>query len=102
MKRLSPETKMNIQLAIAVVLVAAGLTLLFFGFFYDPKGEIHNSVLVAFGEICTFAGSLIGVDYHYRYKTYDSYRRHHPHGMMGDDYNDYEKPNHDEDTEEGM
>lgn len=105
MKRLTPEIKLNIQLCIAVVLVTAGLVLLFCGFWSNPQGEIHNSVLVAFGECCTFAGSLVGVDYHYRYKTYDSYRRHHPHhpGMMDDgDYNDYEKPNHDENTEEGM
>ena len=99
MKRLTPEIKLNIQLGIAIVLVTAGLVLLFCGFWTAPQGEIHNSVLVAFGECCTFSGSLIGVDYHYRYKTYDTYRRHHPHhpGMMDDDnYMDYEKPNPDE------
>lgn len=80
MKRLTPEIKLNIQLGIAVVLVTAGLVLLFCGFWTAPHGEIHNSVLVAFGECCTFAGSLIGVDYHYRYKVYDSDRhRPHPH-----------------------
>lgn len=105
MKKLTPEIKLNIQLGIAVVLVTSGLVLLFCGFWIAPLGEIHDSVLVAFGEICTFAGSLIGVDYHYRFKAYDSYRRHHPHhpGMMGDgNFNDYEKPNYDENTEEGM
>ena len=80
MKRLTPEIKLNIQFGIAVVLVTAGLVLLFCGFWTAPHGEIHNSVLVAFGECCTFAGSLIGVDYHYRYKVYDSDRhRPHPH-----------------------
>lgn len=78
MKKLTPEIKLNIQLGIAIVLVAAGLILLFCGFWIDPQGEIHNSVLVAFGECCTFAGSLIGVDYHYRYKVYDQ-DRHSPH-----------------------
>ena len=77
MKRLTPEIKLNIQLGIAVVMVTAGLVLLFCGFFADPHGEIHNSVLVAFGECCTFAGSLIGVDYHYRFKEYDRHRPHH-------------------------
>lgn len=80
MKKITPDIKLNIQLGIAVVLVTAGLVLLFIGFFMDPQGEIHNSVLVAFGECCTFAGSLIGVDYHYRYKVYDQdrHRPHHP------------------------
>ena len=77
MKKLTPDIKLNIQLGIAVVLVTAGLVLLFCGFWLDPQGEIHNSVLVAFGECCTFAGSLIGVDYHYRYKSYESERHHH-------------------------
>ena len=31
-------------------------------------GEIHNSVLVGFGEVSTFSGALFGVDYSYKYK----------------------------------
>ena len=34
----------------------------------DPQGLIDNSVLVAFGEISTFAGALFGVDYSYKLK----------------------------------
>ena len=30
---------------------------------------IDPSVLTAFGEIATFAGSLIGIDYTYKYKS---------------------------------
>lgn len=77
MNKLTTEIKLNIQLGIAIVLVAAGLVLLFCGFWIDPQGEIHNSVLVAFGECCTFAGSLVGVDYHYRFKTYEDRRHRH-------------------------
>jgi len=46
----------------------AGIVIIFICIYIDPKGEVHSSILVAFGEILTFAGSLIGVDYHYRYK----------------------------------
>ena len=38
------------------------------GFIAPPLAEIHHSVLIAFGEILTFSGSLIGIDYKYRYK----------------------------------
>ena len=38
------------------------------GFVVPPIGEIHHSLLIAFGEILTFSGSLIGIDYKYRYK----------------------------------
>lgn len=58
--------KMNVQLVMAVLLCAAGITLVFSGFWIAPAGEIHNSVLVAFGEISTFAGALFGVDYSYK------------------------------------
>jgi hypothetical protein len=57
---------MKLQLIIAVLLAVAGLALLFIGFWCEPVGEIHNSVLVAFGEVSTFAGALFGVDYSYK------------------------------------
>ena len=53
----------------ALLLCVAGLTLLFFGFWVPPPGEIHSSVLIAFGEISTFAGALVGVDYSYKLKS---------------------------------
>ena len=58
--------KMNVQLVVACAMCVAGLTLVFSGFWVNPTGEIHNSVLVAFGEVLTFAGALFGVDYSYR------------------------------------
>lgn len=48
--------------------VWAGLGLLFVGFFVPPLGEIDSSVLVAYGEVSTFSGSLLGIDYRYRYR----------------------------------
>lgn len=59
---------MNIQLAMAMILCVAGIALLFMGFWCSPVGEIHNSVLIGFGEVSTFAGALFGVDYSYRIK----------------------------------
>lgn len=53
----------------AVLLCVAGLTLVFFGFWVPPTGEIDSSVLVAFGEVCTFSGALFGVDYSYKIKV---------------------------------
>ena len=57
---------MRLQVTIASLLSSGGLVLLFMGFLYPPEGEIHSSVLVAFGETATFAGALLGVDYRYR------------------------------------
>lgn len=69
MKKDTTRTKLNIQLALGIILVVAGLTLLFLGFYAHPIGDITNSVLVAYGEVSTFAGALIGVDYSYKFKT---------------------------------
>ncbi len=62
------QLRMNIQLWIATILTLTGIILLFAGFWVKPLGEIHNSVLIAFGEMSTFAGALFGVDYSYRYR----------------------------------
>lgn len=58
----------NLQLLVAVLLTLSGIVLLFSGFWVDPEGTIDASVLVAFGETCTFAGGLFGVDYKYKEK----------------------------------
>ena len=58
----------KIQLTLSVTLCVFGCTMLTAGFVLPPLAEIHHSVLIAFGEILTFSGSLIGIDYKYRYK----------------------------------
>lgn len=60
--------KEETQLIVACLLVVLGAGLLIAGFIVEPVGIIDSSVLIAFGEIATFAGSLFGIDYHYRYK----------------------------------
>lgn len=64
------KKKLNIQLGLGIVLTIAGIVLLFCGFYAVPIGEIANSVLVAYGEVSTFAGALIGVDYTYKFRTF--------------------------------
>lgn len=56
----------RVQLKAALGLIAIGAGLLIAGFLVSPTGQVHNSVLVAFGEILTFAGSIFGIDYKYR------------------------------------
>ena len=67
---MNKKIKLTIQLLGAIFLIAVGAGLLIAGFCVPPLGVIHSSVLVAFGETCTFAGALFGVDYTYKYKMY--------------------------------
>lgn len=69
MKRLF--SRKAIQLMVAYLIVIFGLVLISIAFFVPPMGTIDPTVLTAFGEILTFSGSLIGIDYHYRYRTQD-------------------------------
>lgn len=58
----------RVQLGCAVAMVMLGSGLLIAAFVVPPPGEIHSSVLVAFGETLTFAGALFGIDWRYRNK----------------------------------
>lgn len=54
-----------IKLSVAVGMVIFGCALIAAGFIVAPLGEIHNSVLVAFGESLTFSGCLFGISHLY-------------------------------------
>ena len=60
--------KLNLQLLTAAVLSFGGLVLLFIGTFIAPEGQIHESLLIGFGEVATFTGALFGIDYTYKHK----------------------------------
>ena len=69
MCKMKHNTKLTLQFIFAWLLMVIGVTLLFFGFFVDPIGEIHPSVLTAFGEISTLVGAILGIDYRYKFKS---------------------------------
>ena len=70
MNTLNEREKLSIQFWVGIVITLIGLTLLFVGLFCPPVGTIDWSVLTAFGEIATFAGALIGIDYSYKFKEF--------------------------------
>ena len=57
-----------IQLLTAAILSLGGLIMLFCGIYIDPLGQVHESLLIGFGEVATFAGALFGIDYCYKKK----------------------------------
>ncbi len=66
------KQKLDLRLAVAVVLTIVGSGLLIAGFIVPPLGIISGSVLVAFGETSTFVAALLGIDYNYKYQMYKS------------------------------
>ncbi len=62
-----------LQLITSAVLAVGGLALLYVGALLAPQGEIHESVLIGFGEVATFAGSIMGIDYFYKKRSDDKH-----------------------------
>lgn len=69
-KRTPTERKLTLQLILAVTMAIFGCIMVVAAFIVPPTGEIHPSVLTAFGEILTFAGAVLGIDYNYKFKIH--------------------------------
>lgn len=65
---MTKDKRVIIQFILAWVVVFLGLGLITASFIVPPLGTISPSVLAAFGEILTFAGAVLGIDYSYRKK----------------------------------
>lgn len=68
-KQTRQNRKLTIQLILAVSMAIFGSVMIVAAFLVPPTGEIHPSVLTAFGEILTFAGAVLGIDYNYKSKA---------------------------------
>ena len=51
--------------SLAILSQLTAFVLLFCGMFIPPEGEIHDSVLTAFGLVLLFVGSLLGINMKY-------------------------------------
>lgn len=60
MDEVTPRDK--VQFGIAIGLMVFGCIVLLIGLLTPPEGQIHQSVLVAFGEIATLAAGVLGID----------------------------------------
>lgn len=52
----------KVQFGMAIGLMLFGCALLLIGLLTPPEGQIHNSVLLAFGEIATLIAGILGID----------------------------------------
>lgn len=52
----------RVQFSIAGGLMVFGCSMLMIGLFIEPAGQLHSSLLIAFGEVGTLAASVLGID----------------------------------------
>lgn len=63
MKNLDSVTPRDkVQFGMAIGMMGFGCVILLIGILVPPEGQIHNSVLVAFGEIATLVAGILGID----------------------------------------
>ena len=67
---LSQKEKMTIEFVFGFICALIGIGLLWTSLFIPPLGIIDASVLAAVGEVLTFSGALVGIDYSYRFKHF--------------------------------
>ena len=67
---LSQKEKMTIEFVFVFICAVIGIGLLWTSLFIPPLGIIDASVLAAVGEVLTFSGALVGIDYSYRFKHF--------------------------------
>lgn len=61
---------MTIEFFFGFICALIGIGLLWTSLFIPPVGIIDASVLAAVGEVLTFSGALVGIDYSYRFKHF--------------------------------
>lgn len=57
---ITPRDK--VQFTLAGLLMVFGCVMLMIGLWIEPAGQLHSSVLIAFGEVGTLAASILGID----------------------------------------
>jgi len=60
------ENRLTLMMLLGFFMAVFGCVLIMLSFYVAPIGEIANSVLIAFGEIATFSGSLMGMSATYK------------------------------------
>lgn len=70
---LTQRQKMTIEFFFGFICALIGIGLLWVSLFIPPVGIIDASVLAAVGEVLTFSGALVGIDYTYRFKSLKEY-----------------------------
>lgn len=66
---LEKASKENLQFISSLFVLFAGLVLVFISLFIQPMGEIHPSVITAFGMFLSFVGAVWHLDLKYDFKT---------------------------------
>lgn len=69
MAKFEKGSKEIVQFIASLIVLAAGIALIFMGFWAVPIGQIHYTVISTFGVFLSFVGAVWNIDIKYQYKT---------------------------------
>ncbi len=70
MSHIDFHRKITTQSVLAFILIIFGLAIVMLAMFMPPRGEIHPSVITVFGMLLVAAGSFLGIDLNFQFKSY--------------------------------
>lgn len=93
---MTKERKDNITVCSAIAMLIFGCLLTTIGFFLEPMGEVHDSVLWVLGQCFLYAGGALGIANYARTsaqhevdRRFEELERRRHHGHMHDDIVQY-------------
>ena len=108
---MTQDRKENITVCSAVAMLIFGCVLTTIGFFLEPMGEVHDSVLWVLGQCFIYAGGALGIanyarssakhEVDERFREYEERHHHRPHHIADGDFTD-ENTDNDENAEDGL
>lgn len=69
--KIQKDTKEFVQFIGSLIVLIAGIVLVFTGLHMPPRGNIDPSVLTAFGMFLGFVGAVWNIDIKYAYKIHE-------------------------------
>lgn len=70
MSNLAFRRRITTQSVLAFLLIIFGMSLVMLALFMPPRGEIHPSVITVFGMLLVAAGTFLGIDLNFQFKSY--------------------------------
>lgn len=99
---MTQDRKENITVCSAVAMLVFGCVLTVIGFFLEPMGEVHDSVLWVLGQCFIYAGGALGIanyarssakhEVDERFREFERHRHHHRLAAAQGDMEEIEDP----------
>ena len=68
-EKINLKTKEGLQFVFSIIVLLAGITMVFLSLYIQPIGIIHYTVITVLGMLLSFVGAVWNIDLKYNFKT---------------------------------